>query len=69
MRISMGTQSTKVEAAGAEKLIGSVRRAGTFGPFYQVVAVHNGTAEIEFPESGQKASLPVEAVREDPVKD
>jgi hypothetical protein len=31
--------------------------------------VSDGTAEIEFPESGEKAKLPVEAVREDPVKD
>lgn len=55
--------------ADAKKLVGSVRRAGTFGPFYLVLSVENDVAIIEFPESGEKAKLPVEAVSSDPLKD
>ena len=64
----MASHPTVSEPARPDKLVGTVRRAGTFGPFYYVVAVHDGTAEIEFPESGQKGTLPVDAVMEDPLK-
>jgi hypothetical protein len=52
-----------------EQLVGSVRRAGTYGPAYLVRDVHDSTADIEFLESEEKAKLPVSAVLEDPLKD
>lgn len=53
-----------------EKLVGTVHRAGGgFGPPYVVIAVRGSQAEIEFPESNEKATLPVAAVQEDPIDD
>lgn len=50
-----------------EALVGTFRRAGGCGPSYLVLAVKGGIAEIEFPESGERATLPVQAAMEDPV--
>jgi hypothetical protein len=52
-----------------EKLVGTFRRFA-FGPVYQVLAVRaeggRTVADIELPESGEKATLPVEQVLESP---
>ena len=55
------------EPKNVDTLVGSIRRAGTYGPPYVVLSVTAGTAEILFPESDQKATLPVQAVKEDPL--
>lgn len=55
--------------SSGEKLVGTYRRFGDFGPVYQVVAVHDGKADIEFPESDEKVTVPVEAVLRDPIDD
>ncbi len=52
-----------------QQLVGTYRRFGDFGPSYQVVAVHEGKADLEFPESGETVTMPVEAVHRDPVDD
>ncbi len=51
-------------------LIGTIRRAGDFGPIYVVREVHAGTARIQFPEidSHATATLPTDAVRKDPLE-
>lgn len=51
-----------------ESLVGSFREAGGFGPPYVVLEVHEGVAKVKFPESDETATLPVAAVREDPLK-
>lgn len=66
--MALANKATKQEPVEA-KLVGTVRRAGTFGPFYEVVAIKNGEAEIQFPESNQTAHLSIEAVLEDPLKE
>lgn len=63
----MTAQSIHVEPSGANKLVGTVRRAGTFGPSYVVLSVANGVAQLEFLDSDEMATLPVEAVASDPL--
>jgi len=52
-----------------EKLVGTFRRF-PFGPVYQVLAIRTEgartVADIELPESGEKATLPVEQILESP---
>ena len=54
----------------SEKLSGSFRRLGEYGPVYQVVAVHTEgaarVAEIHLPESGEKTTLPLAQVLANP---
>jgi len=56
-----------------KNLVDTYRRFGTFGPVYRVVAVHEEkgrqVADVELPESGQKATVPLESVLSDPVAD
>ena len=53
-----------------EQLVGTFRRF-PYGPVYQVLAVRTDAmktvADIELPESGEKASLPLEEVLASPV--
>ena len=53
-----------------DKLIGTYRRLGEYGPVYQVVAVRgegpSRVADIQLPESGEKTSLPLEQVLANP---
>lgn len=64
MALQTDTQNEKDLA-----LVGSFRRAGTFGPTYVVLAISGDFAEIQFPESDETITLPVQAVWEDPVDD
>jgi hypothetical protein len=52
-----------------EKLVGTFRRF-PFGPVYQVLAVRTegarSVADIQLPESGEKATLPLEQILESP---
>jgi len=57
------------KASEEQALVGSVRRAGTFGPSYLVLDVKGENAEILFPESDEKTNLSVQAVMEDPLDD
>jgi hypothetical protein len=56
-------------AQNSEKLVGTYRRF-QYGPVYQVVAVRTEgsrpVADIELPESGEKATLPLEQILASP---
>jgi hypothetical protein len=55
-----------------DTLVGTFRRF-EYGPVYQVVAVHGegakAVADIELPESGQKATIPLAEVLASPKAD
>lgn len=52
-----------------EKLVGTFRRF-PFGPVYQILAVRTegakAVADIQLPESGETATLPLEQILESP---
>lgn len=52
-----------------EELVGTFRRF-PFGPVYQILAIRTegsrAVADIELPESGEKATLPMEQILESP---
>ncbi|HEY0476914.1 MAG TPA: DUF5397 family protein [Kofleriaceae bacterium] len=54
----------------SEKLVGTFRRF-QYGPVYQVVAVRmegaKALVDIELPESGEKATLPLDQVLANPA--
>jgi hypothetical protein len=53
-----------------ENLVGTFRRF-PYGPVYQVIAVRTegaaSVADIELPESGEKATLPLEQILANPT--
>jgi hypothetical protein len=53
-----------------DKLIGTYRRLGEYGPVYKVVALRgegpSRVVDIQLPESGEKTSLPLEQVLANP---
>lgn len=55
------------EPTNNDKLVGTYRRFGDAGPVYLVMSVQDGKAEIEFPESDEKVTVPVAAVLLDPI--
>ena len=60
----MAATSYKVEP---EKLVGTFRRFGEFGPVYEILAMQaGGMVEIEVPETGEKTSVSLDEVLEDP---
>jgi hypothetical protein len=61
----------KMDVTEAQQLVGQVRRFGETGPVYEVISVKdNGKlAEIQIPESGEKAEVLVEHVVMDPRAD
>ena len=50
----------------AEKLVGTFRRFGKFGPVYEIVAVKGGNVKVEVPETGEKLIVAVNDVLSDP---
>jgi hypothetical protein len=55
--------------SNGEQLVGTFRRF-PFGPVYQVLAIRTEgartVADIQLPESGEKATLPLEQILESP---
>ena len=53
-----------------KKLIGTFRRFGKYGPVYEIIAVRvEGTSsvvDLEVPESGDKVTVPLAEVLQDP---
>lgn len=60
-----------MENVEPKQLLGQFRRLGETGPVYEVVALKDGNklAEIEIPETGEKATLTVAEVLANPKID
>jgi hypothetical protein len=70
----MTTETSKIDFAEANALIGTFRRFGPVGEIYEIIGVEQERdgerlMRIRLPKTGEQASYPVNHILDDPKED